>query len=769
MLNRLLCSYPGWTKHIRTKLASGTVHSHKHHEPDIPEFGDELGGFEGGFANFKPFDPPFDPEHEPQQPNAGIVTHPYLQGDPCDVNGVSLPAGTLPLPRFAEEPGDWAPFTDQAQFLLADFLFCKVEMSVLNIDFLMELWAFKAAKYKEDSPFKSHHDVYVTIDTIHAGDVPWQCFMVSSQEDLPSDAPSWKQHEYQVWYRDPDIVIKNMLDNPDFDGQFDYAPYTQYDKDGRRQWKNFMSGNYAWHKSDKIHTEDDTSNGAMYCGIILGSDKTTMSVATGHVEYHPLYLSIGNPHNLIHSILRPLQHGMMMPVVRWCPDGHYCRVIYDLGAFIADYPEQVMLAGIVQNWCAKYVQFSYDLDDSPAEHCTQKYTNVLAETLPSTQLWDQYGIDDDIVPLTNDFPRADIHEMLTPDLLHQTCKYLTETYGEARANEMLDDIDRHITATPSFPGLSHFPHGHHFKQWTGDDSKALMKVYIPAIVDYVPVEMVQCMSEFLDFYYLVRCSELGEETPQDIKMALQQFHETWEIFQDSHGCPNGFSLPRQHSLVHYFWLIQEFGAPNGLCSSITESRHIMAVKHPWCRSNRFKALGQMLLTNQRLDKLGAARVQLVAHGMLPAAYSPPSKPNLTTDIAIIDSFVVLARHPQRGYLRNLHDLAAHLHEPNLELLICHFLFNQLHMSNIAVFHSAIATFLAPSDVSGTHGMYHEIICSMLLWRQQYLRHNCVFIVADEMKSGMRGMIVGRVKLFFSFMHDGVTYSCALVDCFSHMG
>ena len=37
----------------------------------------------------------------------------------------------------------------------------------------------------------------------------------------------------------------------------------------------------------------------MYCPIILGSDKTTVSVATGHVEYHPLYLSIGNPYNTV--------------------------------------------------------------------------------------------------------------------------------------------------------------------------------------------------------------------------------------------------------------------------------------------------------------------------------------------------------------------------------------------------------------------------------------------------------------------------------------
>ena len=35
-----------------------------------------------------------------------------------------------------------------------------------------------------------------------------------------------------------------------------------------------------------------------------------------------------------------------------------------------------------------------------------------------------------------------------------------------------------IAAVPSFPGLRRFPQGRGFKQWTGDDSKALMKVCI---------------------------------------------------------------------------------------------------------------------------------------------------------------------------------------------------------------------------------------------------------------------------------------------------
>ena len=47
---------------------------------------------------------------------------------------------------------------------------------------------------------------------------------------------------------------------------------------------------------DLIAADVDT-HGATFVSIILGSDKTTTSVATGQHEYHPIYLSIGNVHN----------------------------------------------------------------------------------------------------------------------------------------------------------------------------------------------------------------------------------------------------------------------------------------------------------------------------------------------------------------------------------------------------------------------------------------------------------------------------------------
>ena len=46
---------------------------------------------------------------------------------------------------------------------------------------------------------------------------------------------------------------------------------------------------------------------------------------------------------------------MMQPKVTLCGDGHFRRVIYGLGPYIADYPEQVLLSLVVSGWCPKLV------------------------------------------------------------------------------------------------------------------------------------------------------------------------------------------------------------------------------------------------------------------------------------------------------------------------------------------------------------------------------------------------------------------------------
>lgn len=58
-------------------------------------------------------------------------------------------------------------------------------------------------------------------------------------------------------------------------------------------------------------------------------------------------------HACLARIFAPLKPGMTTPEVVRCPDGHFRRAVYGLGPYIADYPEQVWLAAIVQDWCPK--------------------------------------------------------------------------------------------------------------------------------------------------------------------------------------------------------------------------------------------------------------------------------------------------------------------------------------------------------------------------------------------------------------------------------
>ena len=152
-----------------------------------------------------------------------------------------------------------------------------------------------------------------------------------------------------------------------------------------------------------------------------------------------------------------------------------------------------------------------------------------------------------------------------------------------------------------------------------------MQVYLPAIVGYVPDNIVTCIAAFLDACYIARRQEIDRQALDALDTALHKFWQLREVFRSSGVRPKGFMLPRQHALFHYRRQIEDFGAPGGLCSSITESRHITAVKKPWRRSNRYQALGQMLQINQRVEKLTAMHVDFVARGMLPAGHATPGR------------------------------------------------------------------------------------------------------------------------------------------------
>lgn len=74
------------------------------------------------------------------------------------------------------------------------------------------------------------------------------------------------------------------------------------------------------------------------------------------------------------------------------------------------------------------------------------------------------------------------------------------------------------------------------------------------IEGHVPVEMVHTFCTFLEFCYLVRWNIIDENVIGEIEDALNRFHFYRTVFHDA-DVVSSFSLPQQHSMMHYASLV----------------------------------------------------------------------------------------------------------------------------------------------------------------------------------------------------------------------
>ncbi|KAI9439444.1 hypothetical protein BJY52DRAFT_1206931 [Lactarius psammicola] len=698
------------------------------------------------------------------------------------------------LPTSEESRGSpWLPFSDRLAYEWARYHYVRLQSSAGDVQQGLDLWRATAMIV----PWKSAAEMYGMIDSIPVGGVGWTTCQLSYSGPLPTGTPPrWMQETYELNVRDVLSVFEEQLASKEFDGEFEYTPYEEYDKKGSCVYSNLMSGNWAFREADTI-SQDKNTHGAMFVPIVAGSDKTTVSIATGNQEYHPVYASLGNLTNtarrghgngvvpiaflpipktskrqrkktefqmfccqLYHSCLElvfaPLKPYMMEAKVMKCPDGRFRRAIFGLGPYIADYPEQVWLTGIVSNWCPKCDALPTDLDGSGSHQRSHVKTDLLIKTFDPSVLWDDFGLRHNIVPFTYSFPRADIHELLAPDLLHQLIKgvfkdhlvewvleYLHLEHGEKRALEIIEDVDRRISAVPPFPSLRRFRDGRDYKQWTGDDSKALMKVFLAAIAGYVLSAMVRCVAAFMDACYIARRNAIDSPSLERFRDRVQAFHQLRTIFIKVGVCAT-ISLPQQHTLKHFYHAIHLFGSPNRLCSSITKSKHIRAVKEPWRRSNRYHALAQMLKTILRMDKMAALHQHLDDIGMLKGPGFPSElddNPNDATNVPLDseeledeDEAVV----SESGYPSQPHALVMYICQPKFPLVFAQFLYKVCHPDEQ----------IAPSKIEECPA-FDSVI---------KVHHSA---------TGMEAMEIGRVLMFFSFEYRRKTYSCALINWFVH--
>ncbi|KAH9038881.1 hypothetical protein EDB85DRAFT_1860083 [Lactarius pseudohatsudake] len=420
---------------------------------------------------------------------------------PCNKDCVFLQAawGLTSLPAPPSQNNwhiqDWTPFKDRLTFDWAYYHYVNLQSSAAEIAEGLNLWLATSFKHGSTvgAPWRSAKEMYTTIDTIEIGSLPFQTFTLQYAGLKLLVPPCWMEEVYELNTHNILEVIQEQLATPDFKSQFDYVPYKDFNARGECMWSNLMSGQWASMQADEL-SKEECNDGAMFIPIVAGSDKTTVSVTSGHQKYHPVYVSVGNLtnmarhahgnsvlpvaflpipktskshrqriefqhfccqlyHRCLELIFDPLRKYMMMLTVVKCPDGHFCHVVFSLGPYIAEYLEHVYLAGIVSTWCAK-CDATPDKLDSGIGHCqTHEKTDYLINHFSPGVLWDAFGIYKD-VPFTHSFPCTDIHKLLAPDLLHQVIKvfkdhliawvgdYLHCVCHESCALEIIGDINQ---------------------------------------------------------------------------------------------------------------------------------------------------------------------------------------------------------------------------------------------------------------------------------------------------------------------------------------
>lgn len=168
-------------------------------------------------------------------------------GCPCDANGNLLPDDSPPLLYSEKASDDWSPYNDRSEFELADLLYTQIQLSGHHVNKLFDIFTAYLHKYDGVPPFSSCTELYNIIDNTKVGDISWENFGVKYSGERPDVPVPWMDDIYDVWMRDPETAVAQIISNPDFACLMDLVPYREYETaTNARCWQNFMSGDWAW-------------------------------------------------------------------------------------------------------------------------------------------------------------------------------------------------------------------------------------------------------------------------------------------------------------------------------------------------------------------------------------------------------------------------------------------------------------------------------------------------------------------------------------------
>ena len=282
-----------------------------------------------------------------------------------------------------------------------------------------------------------------------------------------------------------------------------------------------------------------------------------------------------------------------------CTDGWIRRVFLILAAYVADYPEQSLMACNMENRCPECAVDPTDQESPEVSQCRDQ--KKILELLNKHQngrdppQFKKLGLRVVYKPFWAELPHCNIFRCFTSDLLHQLHKGVFKDHLVQWCTQVMGkkEMDRRFKAMNGYPGLRHFKKGiMSVSKWTGTEHKEMEKVLLGITIGAVPSRFILVVRSLLNFIYLSQLRYHTSTTMKLLETCLKTFHIHKDIIIEL-NIQQHFNIPKVHALIHYMDCIRSFGSTDGYNTESPERLHIEFAKEAYRASNKRDYVEQM--------------------------------------------------------------------------------------------------------------------------------------------------------------------------------